>query len=96
MKEYASSAEILKYINSKDSISIVATHDRELTDILKENYDFFYFSEKVDSKGLNFDYKLKRGVSKTRNAIKLLDHIGYPKEIIKKSYNRAETLEKYM
>ena len=40
--------------------------------------------------------KLKRGVSKTRNAIKLLDHMGYPKEIIKKSYNRAETLEKYM
>ena len=28
--------------------------------------------------------------------IKLLDHIGYPKEIIKKSYSRAETLEKYM
>ena len=96
IERIASSAEILKYINSKDSISIVATHDRELTDILKENYDFFYFSEKVDSKGLNFDYKLKRGVSKTRNAIKLLDHIGYPKEIIKKSYNRAETLEKYM
>ena len=96
IERIASSAEILKYINSKDSISIVATHDRELTDILKENYDFFYFSEKVDSKGLNFDYKLKRGVSKTRNAIKLLDHIGYPREIIKKSYNRAETLEKYM
>lgn len=96
VERIASSAEILKYINNKDSISIVATHDRELTDILKDNYDFFYFSEKVDSNGLNFDYKLKRGVSKTRNAIKLLDHIGYPKEIIKKSYSRAETLEKYM
>lgn len=96
VERIASSAEILKYINSKDSISIVATHDRELTDILKDNYDFFYFSEKVDNKGLNFDYKLKRGVSKTRNAIKLLEHIGYPKEIIKKSYNRAEILEKYM
>ena len=96
IERISSSAEILTYINSKKSISIVATHDRELTEILKENYDFFYFSEKVDSKGLNFDYKLKKGVSKTRNAIKLLDHIGYPKEIIKKSYNRAETLEKYM
>ena len=32
----------------------------------------------------------------SRNAIKLLDYIGYPKEIIKKSYLRAETLEKYM
>ncbi|MBM6837493.1 aminotransferase class I/II-fold pyridoxal phosphate-dependent enzyme, partial [Clostridium saudiense] len=83
-------------INKKKSISIVATHDRELTDILKDNYEFFYFSEKVNNNGLSFDYKLKKGVSKTRNAIKLLDHIGYPKEIIKKSYERAETLNKYM
>ena len=87
----------MTYINNKNSISIVATHDRELVDILKESYEFYYFSENVDSKnGLSFDYKLKRGVSKTRNAIKLLDYIGYPKEIIKKSYLRAETLEKYM
>ena len=89
-------AEILKYINSKKSISIVATHDRELTEILKDNYEFFYFSEKVDNAGLKFDYKLKKGISKTRNAIKLLDFIGYPKEIIKRSYERAEDLEKYM
>ena len=96
IERISSSAEILTYINSKKSISIVATHDRELTDILKNNYEFFYFSEKVNNEGLSFDYKLKKGVSKTRNAIKLLDHIGYPKEIIKKSYSRAETLEKYM
>ncbi len=96
IERISSSAEILTYINKKKSISIVATHDRELTDILKDNYEFFYFSERVNKEGLSFDYKLKKGVSKTRNAIKLLDHIGYPKEIIKKSYERAETLEKYM
>lgn len=56
----------------------------------------FIFSEKVDNAGLKFDYKLKKGISKTRNAIKLLDFIGYPKEIIKSSYERAEDLEKYM
>lgn len=96
IERISSSAEILTYINNKKSISIVATHDRELTDILKDNYEFFYFSEKVNSTGLSFDYKLKKGVSKTRNAIKLLEHIGYPKDIIKKSYSRAEILEKYM
>ena len=96
IERISASAEILKYINSKKSISIVATHDRELTEILKDNYEFFYFSEKVDNAGLKFDYKLKKGISKTRNAIKLLDFIGYPKEIIKSSYERAEDLEKYM
>lgn len=96
IERVSASAEILNYINEQKSISIVATHDRELTDILKEHYEFYYFSEKVDTKGLSFDYKIKKGVSKTRNAIKLLEHIGYPGEIIKKSFTRAEKLEKYM
>jgi len=89
------SAEILTYINNGKSISIVATHDRELVDILKENYEFYYFSEKVDSeKGLSFDYKIKKGISQTRNAIKLLEYMCYPKEITDKSYKRAEIIEK--
>lgn len=97
IERISASAEILTYINNRNSISIVATHDRELVDILKESYEFYYFSENVDSKnGLSFDYKLKRGVSKTRNAIKLLDYIGYPKDIINKSYRRSEKLEGFI
>ncbi|MBO3313415.1 MutS family DNA mismatch repair protein [Clostridium perfringens] len=97
IERISASAEILTYINNKNSISIVATHDRELVDILKECYEFYYFSENVDSKnGLSFDYKLKRGVSKTRNAIKLLEYIGYPKDIINKSYRRSEKLEGFI
>lgn len=97
IERISSSAEILTYINNKNSVSIVATHDRELVDILKNNYEFYYFSESVDSKeGLSFDYKLKKGVSKTRNAIKLLDYVGYPKDIIKKAYERSEKLEGFI
>ncbi|MBU3145441.1 DNA mismatch repair protein MutS [Clostridium sp. CF012] len=91
------SAEILTYINRGKSISIVATHDRELVDILKENYAFYYFSETVDtSKGLSFDYKIKKGISQTRNAIKLLEYMCYPKEITDRAYKRAEIIEKLL
>jgi DNA mismatch repair ATPase MutS len=91
------SAEILIYLNKGKSISIVATHDRELVEILKENYEFYYFSENVDStKGLSFDYKLKRGVSQTRNAIKLLEYSSYPQVIIDNSYKRAESIEGFI
>jgi len=91
------SAEILTYLNNGKTISIVATHDRELVDILKENYEFYYFSEKVDTnKGLSFDYKIKKGISQTRNAIKLLEYMCYPKEITEKSYKRAEIIEKLL
>lgn len=97
IERIASSAEILNYINSKNALCIVATHDRELTEILKSNYDFYYFSESVDNaSGLSFDYKLKPGVSQSRNAIKLLDYIGYPKEIIDASYTRAKNIEGFI
>ncbi len=97
VERIASSAEILKYINSKKVISIVATHDRELADILKNNYDFFHFSEDVNSnEGLSFDYKLKQGVSQTKNAIKLLKYIGYPDEIIENSFERAKHIEGFI
>ncbi|MPQ43571.1 MutS-related protein [Clostridium tarantellae] len=97
IERIAASAEILTHINRGNSISIVTTHDRELVDILKEGYEFYYFSEKVDEKeGLSFDYKIKQGISKTRNAIKLLDYIGYPKEIIEKSYKRANNIEGFI
>ncbi|MGL4990294.1 MAG: MutS-related protein [Sarcina sp.] len=83
VERIAASEEILKYIQARNSISIVATHDKELTDLLKDTHDFYHFSESVDQKtGLSFDYKLKKGVLKTRNAIKLLKFIGYPDEII--------------
>lgn len=97
IERISASAEILKYINKRKSICIVATHDKELSDILKKSYDFYYFSEKVDKKdGLSFDYKIKEGVSKTRNAIKLLDYIGYPKEIINNSYKRIGNIHGYV
>lgn len=97
IERISASAEILKYINSKGAISIVATHDRELANILKDNYDFFYFSESVDSNdGLSFDYKLKKGVSKTKNAIKLLNYLGYPEDIVENSYKRAKSIEGFI
>jgi DNA mismatch repair ATPase MutS len=97
IERIAMSAEILTYLNNGKTISIVATHDRELVDILKENYEFYYFSENVDTdKGLSFDYKIKKGISQTRNAIKLLQYMCYPKEIVDKSYKRAETIEQLL
>jgi len=97
IERISASAEILSYLNKGKTISIVATHDRELVDILKDTYDFYYFSEKIDEKkGLSFDYKIKEGISSTRNAIRLLEHIGYPKEIVEMAFKRAESLDGFI
>ncbi|WP_052447520.1 MutS-related protein [Clostridium polynesiense] len=85
----AASAEILNYIMKHNAYAIVATHDLELTELTSDCYVPYYFSEEVDdAEGISFDYKLKKGVSPTRNAIKLLKYLGYPEEIIKNSQKR--------
>lgn len=95
IERISSSMAILNYINKRDAITLVATHDKELTDLLKNSYDFYYFSEDVDyKKGLSFDYKIKQGVVKSRNAIKLLEYVGYPREIIEEAINLTERFEK--
>ena len=89
IERIASSAEILLYLMRKNALAVVATHDLELTELTKGVYDPYYFSEDVDdNEGISFDFKLKRGVSPTRNAIKLLKFLGYPEEIINKSQER--------
>jgi len=75
------SAVILDYLMNRNALIAVATHDLELTKILK-NYVPFYFREEVTYDGLSFDFKIKNGISPTRNAVKILAYKGYPVEII--------------
>ncbi|WBW98191.1 MutS-related protein [Oceanirhabdus sp. W0125-5] len=78
----AAATGILKYLEKHTCIPIVATHDMELTDNLKDRYNCYYFTEKVEGNGMEFDYKINKGVSDSRNAIKLLKVVGYPEEIL--------------
>ncbi|MBS4958549.1 MAG: DNA mismatch repair protein MutS [Clostridium sp.] len=95
IERISSSTAILNYINKRSAITFVTTHDKELTHALKDIYDFYYFSEDVDcEKGLYFDYKLKGGIVKSRNAIKLLEYMGYPIEIIEEAMSLTELFEK--
>ena len=81
----AAASQLLKYMSKLNAMTIVATHDIELTNIVKGKYDIYYFDENVGEQGLIFDYNLKSGVSPTTNAIKILDYLGYPKEIVENS-----------
>ncbi|MGG7144086.1 MutS-related protein [Clostridium nigeriense] len=91
IERIAASKEILKYIMNKNAISIVATHDLELAESCDDKYLRFYFCEDIDeNEGLTFDFKLKPGICNTGNALKLLNFLGYPKEIIINSQKHIE------
>lgn len=78
----AASSQILKKLSSENALVFAATHDIELTDILKEDMTNMHFSESVKDTEVIFDYKLKEGPADSRNAIKLLEIYGFDKEII--------------
>lgn len=82
------SAEILAYLSIHNSLVAVATHDLEITNMVGDLYECYYFTENVGQLGLEFDYQIRKGVSSTRNAIKVLEFLGYPQEIINRTNER--------
>lgn len=82
VERIAASTSILKWMVKKNIRLIVASHDIELTELLKEDYVNYHFREEVLENGIIFDYKIHKGPSRTRNAIKLLDYLGYEKSVV--------------
>lgn len=85
---------VLSSLNKNNNIVFVSTHDIELADLLKNEYDLYHFSEIVDNKTVAFDYKLKEGKLKNRNAIRILQINDYPESIIKEAIEISEKLDK--
>jgi len=85
IERIASSASVLEYLHLQDCLCVVASHDIELANILADKFDNYHFCEQITDDEITFDYKLKHGISGTRNAIKLLKLMGFNSEIIKKA-----------
>jgi len=85
---------VLSFLAKADNIVFVSTHDIELTDLLYDEYVLYHFSEKVDHKTVDFDYRLKEGKLKNRNAIRILQINDYPDEIIKEAIEISKELDK--
>ena len=78
----AASSEILRYLIGHHALVIASTHDLELAEMLQDHYQCFNFAGRVDDNGIRFDYQLRDGITSDRNAITLLEYLGYPKEIV--------------
>ena len=89
----AASAEVLLYLGKHDCLIFAATHDLELTELVKSCYSNFHFQEQITEEGISFNYKLMQGPSTTRNAIKLLRYVGYPTEIADAADERVKKIK---
>ncbi len=90
IERIAASTQILKSLSDSNILCFAATHDIELTELLKDDFENYHFEEDVREGDVFFNYKLQSGKATTRNAIKLLSLMGYRQEIIEKAAAQAE------
>ena len=90
VERIACATQILKAFNKENILCFAATHDIELTDNLKDEYDNYHFDEEIVEDDVLFNYKIKQGKATSRNAIKLLSLMGFSDDIIKKADKMAK------
>lgn len=94
IERIAASTQILKSLDHKNIQCFAATHDIELTELLKDYYDNYHFEGEVTDSDVHFSYKIKKGPATNRNAIKLLSIIGYDPKIVADAQNMADEFTK--
>lgn len=85
---------VLSALTKNGNMVLVSTHDIELTDMLLEEYNLYHFSEIVVDKKVDFDYELKAGKLKNRNAIRILQVNNYPDGVINEAIEISKELDK--
>ena len=90
VERIAASTQILKSMCGPKILCFAATHDIELTELLKEEYENYHFEEDIREGDVVFPYQLMKGKASTRNAIRLLEMMGYDEDIVRQASSRAE------
>lgn len=70
---------LINSLSKEKTLGLVSTHDLELGDLEKESNNKirnYHFREYYKDNKIYFDYKLQRGISKTRNALYLMKMAG--------------------
>lgn len=76
---------ILRHLRDAGAAVVLATHDQALTRLVSEEREpgmsNAHFRETVEGAEMRFDYTLRPGPAETRNAIRVLEALGYPRTI---------------
>ena len=67
------------------ALTIAASHDRELGSLLVDSFQSKHFTEHVQGQKIVFDYMLREGACPTRNAIRILEVVGFSSEIVEEA-----------
>ena len=94
LERIAASTQILLQISQGRSLCFAATHDIELTRLLEDEFANYHFEEQVTQDSVEFDYRLKQGPAVTRNAIRLLQMLGYDSALVRKAQDSVDRFQR--
>lgn len=86
----AASTVLLQELAQNHAMCFAATHDMELTHTLEEIFENYHFQEQMGEGDITFDYQLRQGRSNTRNALKLLELIGFDGALIERARRQMD------
>jgi len=90
VERVSASTELLKYLAKQNTLCFGATHDIELCQLLEQDYQMLHFTETITEDGqVVFDYLIRMGPTRTRNAIKLLGALGFDQALVDAANARA-------
>lgn len=89
VERIAAATQILKELAASGVKCYAATHDIELSSLLKKDYEMYHFEETVEQNDISFSYELLEGKATTRNAIRLLALMGFDEALIQSAESRA-------
>ena len=82
VERIAASTQVLREFQRRNILCFAATHDIELTFLLEKEFENYHFQEQIQEGEVLFDYRLYKGRSDSRNAIRLLELLGYETDIV--------------
>lgn len=85
VERIAASCAVLSSLGSLLCLCVAATHDIELTRMLEERFDNYHFEEQMSEGGMTFDYTIRKGPSRTRNAVRLLEFMKFDSSIVEQA-----------
>lgn len=90
-EQAAASLAVVRSLIESPHLFLVATHERRLVELADGNSAAnYHFRETLEESGMVFDYRIRPGAARTRNAIRILEREEYPPDIVERAARSLE------
>jgi DNA mismatch repair ATPase MutS len=95
-EQVAAALAVVEHLLKTPNFFLLATHEQQLTGLADklDGAENRHFQENLSAEGLVYDYRLRPGPAVTRNALRVLQREGYPRELLDRAQEWLGTAER--